>query len=490
MSIATAFLSHSSVDKPLVQNVADALCRRGVIPWLDKNDLPPGSDFMERLEKAIDRQVVIIPFLPENRRGAEGTQDEVREVLRLKDERQYHDWIFPVNVEESLEADSTADDISQHIYRLLNFKQTNDVNIVIDQRGRGSRKDPYEFSPTIDELVAHPTLVFRPDMKNRSVFETLVGEGWQEFRQIVDSSLSKALGKLKTGMKIRILGDAQLGIPFFLGQQFDRTSVVDLYCYNTRHKTAFTNTGQKRYRLLSDGNSHCETVRSQPLLSAPVNSDQKIQRLHQRHDELNQLLKLLGQKRFLLEKQKVTETRVEEKFRLEQSIADVNAEHLDIEKIIDDVEARLFPRNNYKDDPGQKEEQYNDLLPQKLNSDESYKTVALYIGKRNFLPAVCDHIQNLFPFVFVETKYFDTSDEVMEFVRDVVTLLQRLRAENHTTKIRLYCDLPFNVIPLLSANLTHAMNTIEFMEYRYDRKVQGCAPHELYTYLPMYFGDS
>jgi hypothetical protein len=32
MSIATAFLSHSSTDKDLVRNVANALCPRGVIP--------------------------------------------------------------------------------------------------------------------------------------------------------------------------------------------------------------------------------------------------------------------------------------------------------------------------------------------------------------------------------------------------------------------------------------------------------------------------
>lgn len=47
------FLAHNSVDKPLVEQIAQSLRKRGLNPWLDKYEIPPGRWFQEVIQKAI-----------------------------------------------------------------------------------------------------------------------------------------------------------------------------------------------------------------------------------------------------------------------------------------------------------------------------------------------------------------------------------------------------------------------------------------------------
>ncbi|WP_293256071.1 MULTISPECIES: GUN4 domain-containing protein [unclassified Microcoleus] len=47
------FLAHNSKDKPLVRGIADQLRRRGVKPWLDEEQIPPGRSFMEVIQQAV-----------------------------------------------------------------------------------------------------------------------------------------------------------------------------------------------------------------------------------------------------------------------------------------------------------------------------------------------------------------------------------------------------------------------------------------------------
>jgi tetratricopeptide (TPR) repeat protein len=48
------FLSHNSKDKPVVCEIAEALRRRGLQVWLDKDDLVPGQPWQEALEEIIE----------------------------------------------------------------------------------------------------------------------------------------------------------------------------------------------------------------------------------------------------------------------------------------------------------------------------------------------------------------------------------------------------------------------------------------------------
>jgi hypothetical protein len=47
------FLCHNSADKPAVKAVARALRSRGVLPWLDEWELPPGQPWQPLLEQQI-----------------------------------------------------------------------------------------------------------------------------------------------------------------------------------------------------------------------------------------------------------------------------------------------------------------------------------------------------------------------------------------------------------------------------------------------------
>jgi hypothetical protein len=48
------FLSHNSADKPAVRKLDEALQKRGLRPWLDERDLPPGRPWQEQVETVIE----------------------------------------------------------------------------------------------------------------------------------------------------------------------------------------------------------------------------------------------------------------------------------------------------------------------------------------------------------------------------------------------------------------------------------------------------
>ena len=47
------FLCHNSIDKPAVKSIANALKARGLLPWLDQWELPPGQPWQPLLERQI-----------------------------------------------------------------------------------------------------------------------------------------------------------------------------------------------------------------------------------------------------------------------------------------------------------------------------------------------------------------------------------------------------------------------------------------------------
>ncbi len=436
MSIAKVFLSHNSSDKPLVEKVADALCRQGIIPWLDINMMSPGVSLTQQLKEAIRNQTAIVLFLSKKAAASKWVQEELTEATRLEDEGKNKDWIIPIYLSEPLDVVSTfplladrwltpnrdrvdrlgialdslplsiknssdltalhiANEVSKRVLPLLNFKGNNNINIVIDQRGTGSRTGNYELPPNL-ERENNPTLVFRPDMGSKTPFETLTGQEWIRFRRAIENSISLVMGAVNQNKKITLLGHGQLGLAFLLGRCFDRTHRVTMYCRHPSEQTLFTNEGQDFRSPIEGGNPGCETTQ-----------ENKPQEKH---------------------------------------------------------------------------------LPAKIKPGEIVKTIALYIGKEIYLPDVNEHNESFadkLPIVFLSTKDFKHSDEVMRLVQDTVALLQRFNRQNGTKAIRLYCGLPFNVITILSANLVHVVGNVEFMEYRRDLQGKNPKPQDSYTPLPM-----
>ncbi len=58
-----AFLSHSSVDKPKVEALANRLIEKGLTPWLDKWNLVPGEPWMPALEVALKQSRACVVFI-------------------------------------------------------------------------------------------------------------------------------------------------------------------------------------------------------------------------------------------------------------------------------------------------------------------------------------------------------------------------------------------------------------------------------------------
>lgn len=81
------FLCHNVADKPNVRWTAERLRERGILPWLDETELPPGRPWQEELERQIDSIRSAAVFVGPNGFGPWQNQ-EVMAFLREFVERQ------------------------------------------------------------------------------------------------------------------------------------------------------------------------------------------------------------------------------------------------------------------------------------------------------------------------------------------------------------------------------------------------------------------
>ena len=57
------FLAHNSQDKPQIREIYQALKQRGINPWLDEEEIPPGTPFLEEIQKAITLVKTVAVFM-------------------------------------------------------------------------------------------------------------------------------------------------------------------------------------------------------------------------------------------------------------------------------------------------------------------------------------------------------------------------------------------------------------------------------------------
>jgi len=74
----STFLSHSSVDNDLAEQVAKRLGRRGVLTWLDKNELLEMGPLDQMLKQAVQQQATLTLVLSEASLKSEWCRDELR----------------------------------------------------------------------------------------------------------------------------------------------------------------------------------------------------------------------------------------------------------------------------------------------------------------------------------------------------------------------------------------------------------------------------
>ncbi len=421
MIYASTFLSYSHVDSDIVHLVARELGRRGVVPWLDKDELGPGVNMVEQLKGAIKDQAAVVLFLSKASVASDWVKEELEAALTIERESGGEKRIIPVFFGDAMKlvvshpllnsrwmhpdgnrvtrkgimvdmnrerrdiARDIAVQLSRTVYRLLGMEKVRELVFFLDQRGEGRRHGkPEGVPPNIDGLDC-PVLVFRPDEEERDPGETLCGRAWEEARDRLIETLSIAMETLRdTSIKLRLLGNSQLAFTYQVGKHCNRNTSVSLYCYN-RNKIPFSNDGQQREIPLQGGNPHCESTG-------------------------------------------------------------------------------------------------RDIAP--MLPGEEHDAVALLLGTNKHIKDVQEHMAALpyrLPLVWVESAIFRTNEKVMEYIADVVALLGRLRTDHNTKTIYLYCGLPFHMVPILAANLLNIGINVIFMEYRRDLANKDKPPNMIYT---------
>ena len=286
MRFASTFLSHSSADKDLVGEVAKHLGRRGVVAWLDSQELDRGP--LDRaLKVAVQAQATMALFLAEQSLASEWCKDELRVTLESAPGTSH---LFPVYLGDPLtlvrnhellrtrflhpdgdrvnqlgyvckdnprcpDPKLVAEAIAEAAFRCVVKPDWRDVAIVVDQRGAGPRSHPPDKPTNVAEL-AIPALRFQADVEARLQKAALVGSDWDEAARSVEWGLSTALGSLRgEPREVRVMGDAQTSLLWAVGRHFDRTTSVELYAYG-KDGMPITNKGQERLVPLTGGDPH------------------------------------------------------------------------------------------------------------------------------------------------------------------------------------------------------------------------------------------
>lgn len=247
--ILQAFLSHKSIDKEVVRQVARALTRVGIVPWLDEDRLRLGDRLKGALAAAVDQSGAFVPMLSPAALESRWVREEVGHAM----DREKNDPAFPVfpvlwQVDAAtLEKDSLfepwfddgrldrvtsgqadpvalAHEVARAFYVRRELSQATEWGIIFDQRGEGARR----VGPPPMELPGDgPVLVFRPDTEERDGRATLVGEEWVSWRNEVawalqnadPSGLAAAGGSRRASLHLRCQLAAALWLGTRLGYQ-------------------------------------------------------------------------------------------------------------------------------------------------------------------------------------------------------------------------------------------------------------------------------
>lgn len=251
----SVFLSHHSADKPAIRQLATALTRRGLLPWLDEDRLSLGVDIDQQLTQAIRAGVVTVVLLTPDSLASGWVDQELRLAMELearsdpprrcilplfdrltpddlRGDPRFHPWfkggrLNRLYVLASEGADVVADRITQAVGELQGLGAATELKLVCDSRGTGVMVGaPEAVAPT--DL---PTLVFRPHRGDRTFDLTLVDDAWDAWRADMARGLRLLLGSHRPGRGVRLQLRCQMAVGCWLGAQLDRQVAVPVSVY-------------------------------------------------------------------------------------------------------------------------------------------------------------------------------------------------------------------------------------------------------------------
>ena len=90
------FLSHSSVDKPWVIQLKDALQRYGVTVWLDRDEIRPGDLFVKALETGLEQSRAVALIVSPEAIASGWVEEEYARAMSLAQNKQRPLQLIPV----------------------------------------------------------------------------------------------------------------------------------------------------------------------------------------------------------------------------------------------------------------------------------------------------------------------------------------------------------------------------------------------------------
>lgn len=247
--IATAFLSHNKQDEQLVERLAAALTRRGVVPWCYYDRPAVGGSIIATVREAIAESATFVALLtPESLRApwvevelklamdAEQRDPAYRVVPvlfgvteeMLRADARFAPWFvhglldrITVNLADGTDSEvaSAAALVSSRVRSHVDARRgTHTLVVVVDQRGEGPRTGlPHFLRP--DGAEAASVRVFRPDRASRTFSEVIGGDLWARWRGEILTELSD-VSTARTKRVVLSLR-TQLSVAAALGARFD-----------------------------------------------------------------------------------------------------------------------------------------------------------------------------------------------------------------------------------------------------------------------------
>jgi hypothetical protein len=264
----STFVSHSSHQGDLAHAIAGELGRRGVIAWLDKNELSAGANLDVELRKAAATQLTVTALISKESLASAWCREELEPRLEATGPDE-SDAIIPVYLGERLtlvrsstqlrnrwltpdgtgvrklgieagnsavDAGEVASRIARAHYKRLATHACTQLVVALDQRGNSSRvglPGP-DLLPRSWQAQPWPVLVFRPDQGERSAAEILHGPAWEGFRDAFVEAMGSAMGTRRS-REVYLTGHAQLALAWLAGWYLDRSTQVRLTVYNPAH---------------------------------------------------------------------------------------------------------------------------------------------------------------------------------------------------------------------------------------------------------------
>lgn len=262
----SSFLSHSWKQKNFVLGLARELTRRGMLAWIDQNELPVGINLDHELRKANEKQLTVTAVITEDSLASSWCNDELKVRIEAAGE-DGADAIIPIFVGRPLALVKSSpllrtrwlspdgasvrrlfaevpDTAAEHLpglarriaathYERLGLQKAPRVLIAFDQRGKKRRLGRLDEDIVPSNWLDQdwPTLVFRPDQGERSPFEVCAGDAWTSFRDTVVDALGEALGTRRR-REVYIAGNGQLAFAWLAGTIFDRSCGARVSTFN------------------------------------------------------------------------------------------------------------------------------------------------------------------------------------------------------------------------------------------------------------------